>query len=199
MSYIYASTAAEQYARLFEKAMEEGVRHGIEAAQAEIEKRRTGMRKNRFDKRLHNTKLLLRNFRSLKAHACEALSDAKEAQKRSKDAGNAIDILDDIEDTAFSDHVYIDTIRQSQQRTLIIISHIEKMYELYEIMAERSKKPEKIRAANVTRDLYLVMEEMTPDEVADKYIIDRRTVSRDVTATIEDLTPLIFGVDSLAF
>lgn len=75
-------------------------------------------RKSRQDRRLHNTRLLLKNYRLLKEHTKGAIFNASQAKER------AVDILDGLNDYEMDDGLYIESIKKSQQRTLIILAHL---------------------------------------------------------------------------
>lgn len=85
--------------------------------------------KFRHDKRLRNTRLLLKHYPLLKEH-CE------KAVYTETDNANAIDILDDID--KYEGKTYIEAIKRSVARTKIIIQHIGRLY-IYVISGDFGK------------------------------------------------------------
>lgn len=188
-SYESAGHTAEAHMRLVELATERGVKAGVAAAMEYIHTEKEKARKGRYDRRLHNTRLLLRNYHRLKLHAEEAISDAKEAKER------AFDILEGLENE--DDSLYIESIKRSQTRTLIILQHIEQMLRYYRIDCEQSGQAEEMRRYRVLMAMYIGTPKMTTQEIAEAEHIDKRTVYRDLNAAVEALTILLFGIDSL--
>lgn len=166
-------------------AIKIGVKAAIEYIADEKKKART----SRYDRRLHNTRLLLKNYRSLKEHAQGAVFDGKRA--------NAIDILDDLNSTFLDDGAYVDGIKKSQQRTAVVIKHIDEMLHFYRISCEQSDKPEDMRRYRVIRAMYIDEPRVSAAKIAEKEKIEHRTIYKDINAAIKPLSALIFGIDGL--
>lgn len=188
-SYDSAGNAAEANMRLIELATERGVRAGVQAAMDYMRAEQEKAAKGRYDRRLHNTRLLLRNYRRLMLHAEEAISDIKAAKER------AIDILEGLEGE--DDSLYIESIKRSQTRTLIILQHIDQMLRYYRIDCEQGGRDEDLRRYRVLMATYIDPERKTAQEIADAEHIDKRTVYRDIKEAVAALTLLLFGIDSL--
>ena len=122
---------------LMQTAIRTGVAAGVSAAAAHIEEEHQKEAKERTDRRLHNTRLLLKNYRLLKRHTAGAIYNAKQAKEKE----SAASILDGLESYTRDDSLYIESIKRSQERTLIILAHIEKMLDLYRVLvpAERHR------------------------------------------------------------
>ena len=163
---------------------------GAKAAIETLEKERSKERKSRYDRRLRNTKLLLRNYRMFKEHCEAAVFDASQLDE------NAIDILDLMWGKGDGDLV-VESIKKSAQRTVIIMRHIDGMLDLYAAYCDRSGKPEDTRRLRVINALYIEAEPLTVPQVAAWEQIDERTVYKDVDAATEKLSALIFGIDGL--
>ena len=73
--------------RVLELAIQRGVEVGTRAAMEYLEEEKKAQRKGRYDRRLRNTRLLLKNYRAFKGHAQDAVFNAKQAKE------SAIDIL----------------------------------------------------------------------------------------------------------
>lgn len=163
-----------------------GVREGMEYIQREREARK----KSRYDRRLHNTKLLLREYRKLYIHCRDAVCS-------SKMKAGAIDILDELDNYEYDDSLYIESIKTSKERTAIIIDHVKKMMSIYKYMCSKSKRPEEARRYNIIKKMYIDTPEATVEELSAEYNIDSRSVYRDVDKAVETLSSLFFGIDGL--
>lgn len=163
---------------------------GAKAALETIEREKQKEKKSRHDRRLRNTKLLLRNYRMFKEHCHNAVFDASQLDE------NAIDILDLMCNRSASSNV-VDSIKQSVQRTAIIMQHITDMLALYEAYCSKTGKPEDARRYRTVDALYIAEEPLTPQQIAEREGIDMRTVYKDIDAAAEKLSALIFGIDSL--
>lgn len=176
-------------ARFMQRAIEQGITAGIEAAQKSIDAEKQRARQGRQDKRLHNTRLLLKNYRLLRRHAEGAVYNARQAKER------AIDILDGIEDV-LDDHTYIESIKQSQQRTLVILEHIDEMLNFYRLYCEQNS-PEAVRQYKAVMAAYIEEPKKSVTEICVTLSVNRRTYYRDLGMAIKPLTTLFFGIDSL--
>lgn len=166
---------------------------GARAALETLEKERKKAQKNRHDRRLRNTKLLLRNYRMLSAHCTSAIYDARQVFEE-----NAIDILDLMEDYLYDEEFYVESIKRSAKRTYIIMAHINEMLKLFEIFCYNSGKPEDERRFRVIHYMYISQDkQLSPKEIAKEEGIDDRTVYKDIDAACEKLSALIFGIDGL--
>ena len=186
---------ADAYAVMRRRAMEEGIQIGVEVGTAAAEKRlqegRKEQRKGRYNRRLHNTRLLLANYRNLKDHASGAIFKGRQMKE------SALDILDGLDDERLEDNYYIESIKQTQQRTLIILAHIDKMVELYRISCEQSGKPEEIRRYRILYAAYLDPVRKTPEEIARENCVEKRTYYSDIGKAMKPLSALIFGIDGV--
>ena len=179
-------------------AIEKGVAAGVKAATDRIEEERKKERKGRYDRRLHNTRLLLKNYRVLKHHALDAVHTGARANEVISE--NAVDILDDLESMGFrkvDDRLYIESIKRSQQRTRIIIEHIDEMLRYWRIDCEQSGREEALRRYRIVVDTYISDDQMTAEELAQREHIEKRTVYKDIKAAMRPLSALIFGIDGI--
>ncbi len=195
---IVAGQIAVVGARMLDIAIEKGVAAGVKAATDRIEEERKKERKGRYDRRLHNTRLLLKNYRVLKHHALDAVHTGARANEVISE--NAVDILDDLESMGFrkvDDRLYIESIKRSQQRTRIIIEHIDEMLRYWRIDCEQSGKDEALRRYRIIYDTYVSDTQMTAEELAQREHIEKRTVYKDIKAAMRPLSALIFGIDGI--
>lgn len=180
--------------RMLDIAIQKGVAAGVQAAADRMEEDRKRERKGRYDRRLHNTRLLLKSYRVLKHHALGAVTTGAQANVIRE---NAVDILDSLDDVRIDDTLYIESIKRSQQRTQIIIEHIDEMVRYWRIDCEQSGKEEAIRRYRIIWDTYLGDEQITAEELAEREHIERRTVYKDIKAAMRPLSALIFGIDGI--
>lgn len=178
-------------AKVMEMAIQCGIEAGVKSAVNYMETEHQKARKGRQDRRLRNTRLLLKNYRLLKQHTKEAVFNASQAKER------AIDILDGLDDYDMSDGLYIESIKQSQQRTLIILAHIDQMLEIYKAYCYNGGNGEDVRRYEVIMATYINEPKKSAQEIAGTFDIERRTVYKDITAAINPLTALLFGIDSM--
>ena len=195
---IVAGQVAIIGARIMDIAIEKGVAAGVKAATDRIEEERKKERKGRYDRRLHNTRLLLKNYRVLKHHALDAVHTGARANEVISE--NAVDILDDLESMGFrkvDDRLYIESIKRSQQRTRIIIEHIDEMLRYWKIDCEQSGKEEALRRYRIVFATYIGDDQIAAEDLARREHIEKRTVYKDIKAAMRPLSALIFGIDGI--
>lgn len=177
----------KRYKALSQEMMKEIAEYAIDCYRDEQER----SKKLRYDKRLRNTKMLLRNYRELSAHSENAIYEASQV-----DDEDLFDILEMMSGSD-SNQYYVESIKTSAARTSLIIEHVKEMLSLYEVYCERSQKPEDKRRFRTINALYIQDEPKTIEEIAEDEVVDTRTVYRDVDAAVEKLTFLIFGIDGM--
>lgn len=181
-------------ARIMDLAIQKGVAAGVQAAADRMEEERKRERKGRYDRRLHNTRLLLKHYRALKHHAIGAVSTGKMDRPARE---NAIDILDSLDDERIDDHLYIESIKRSQRRTQIILDHIDEMLRYWLIDCQQSGKEEAMRRYRIIIGTYISEDPATAEDLAEQESIERRTVYKDIKAAMRPLSALIFGIDGI--
>lgn len=145
----------------------------------------------RADRRLRNTKLLLRNYHMLKKHAENSVFGRTQMEE------SAIDILESMM-SIYDNEVIIESIKRSATRTAVIVSHIETMFGLYEAYCDNAPNREiETRRYEVVWDMYMAEKPLKAKEVAEKQNMSKDNVYADLRAAVERLTALIFGVDGL--
>lgn len=171
-----------------------GAEVGAAAAIKAIERERDNFRKKKLDRKLRNTKLLLKNYRTLQAHYQHAVYDVNSAEENSADFA---EILDRMNSGIYDDDMYIESIKQSCLRTKIIMAHVNSMLDIYKAACNQSGKVESARRWRVLQNLYLKPEAMTAEEIAKKENIGERTVYKDIDVCANDLSTLFFGIGAL--
>lgn len=168
--------------------IELAVQEGIKAYHREAEdQRRVAM-----DKRLRNTKLLLKNFRELEAHSNNAVFEMAQVQD-----GDLFDILDLMTKDSSDLDMQVESIKSSVERTQLIVEHVREMLTLYKLSCDRSDKPEDKRRYRTIERLYLLEDPWNAQEIAEEEGIDISTVYKDLNEAVRRLTALIFGIDGL--
>lgn len=177
--------------RMMELAIQRGIETGTKAAMDYLTEEKKTQQKGRYDRRLRNTRLLLKNYRTFRQHTLGAVFNARKAKE------NAVDILGGLDDFNFDDTLYIESIKKSQQRTIIILRHIDEMLKYYRIACEQSGREDEMRCYRIIMATYIDEERKTAEEIAEEENIERRTVYKNINTAIKPLSALIFGVDSI--
>ena len=154
-----------------------------------VEKERTHQIKRQSNKMLHNTKLLLTTYRELKCNAEESIYGKTQMQE------SAADILDTMMNV-YDDHIIVDSIRRSATRTAIMVQHIEKMLEIYEMYAKAGNCIDQ-RQYDVIYQMYIAPEKSSASKLARKHHCSKETIYKDIHIVIQKLSSLIFGIDGI--
>lgn len=163
---------------------------GAKAAMERLEKEKQAMYHKATDRRLRNTKLLLRNYRMLRENADNSVYGRSQMEE------SAADILCSMMNL-YDDEVIVDAIKRSATRTAIIVSHIETMLQLFRAYCEKSGNELDMRRYEIVQDMYIAEQPMTVKEIAKKWHMSKENVYADLKIAIERLSALIFGVDGL--
>lgn len=183
----FVSITSDQLKEIYEKAAAIGAKEALKAFEQERKREYSG----RADRRLRNTKLLLRNYHMLKEHAENSVFGRTQMEE------SAFDILESMM-TMYDNEVIIESIKRSATRTAVIVSHIETMFGLYAAYCDNAPNREvETRRYEVIWDMYMADCVMTAKEIAEKQNISIRSVYDDVKAATEKISALIFGVDGL--
>lgn len=171
-----------------------GAEIGAKAAVKAVEREKKKYREKQYDRRYHNTKLLLRHYRHLNEHFKNAVFETEEATECDE---TFIDIMEMMSDKGYDEEIYEKSILESSIRTKIIMTHVNRMLEIYGIMCERSDREDDKRHYRVLRAMYIDEPIVTAQIVAERENVDKRTVYRDIDAAIESLTLLLFGISGI--
>lgn len=174
----------------YEEAVKIGIREGIKY----IKEQEYYKTKKRYDRRLRNTRLLLKHYRDLKIHDKLAEDSANNIYEN-----NAIDVLDEV-DSIDDEEQYVQAISRTKIRTSIIVGHINKSMEYYRAICQQDGNVKK-RRYDIIKYLYIdpTKTDLVPtyEEAARHFNLNVRTVGRDVRNAIEDLSILFFGIDGI--
>lgn len=162
---------------------------GAKAAIAQWERERAKAQAEKADRRLHNTRLLLKNYRLFKKHAENAVYEAEQLDE------SIYDILDMMERN--TSNGFVDSIKNSVARTATLVRHIEVMLGLYRVYCEQSGKPEHGRRWRAIKARYIDDREKSNLDIAEQENVSDRTIDRDIAAAYEELSGLFFGIDGV--
>jgi len=146
--------------------------------------------KEKFDRRLSNTRLLLEHYRDFSDYGDKAIYRIYE--KLDEDV---MDIVEMMEGRRYDKDTRIESIEKGVMRTKIIMNHVNTMLKVYKQGCDKSPNPEDRRRYRVIEGLYLKKAPESVQEIAEKEQIAERTVYKDITTACRRLTALIFGVD----
>lgn len=130
-------------------------------------------------KALHNTKMLLKNYDKIKSSIEEAISEVNQLDQ------DAIS-YDDAEE------LYINSIRKSKLKSLIVIAHIDRALVIIEDEYKRKGTPEKYQAFHDC-----MFDDMNYEEAAAIYFTSKQTISRWVIEATKLVSIQLFGVDGI--
>ena len=170
-----------------------GAEAGAKAALDTMKKERENAIRTRKDRRLRNTKLLLRQYRTLKAGCMNSVYDAAEAASQAESVSiEALMWRLDEED------FHLESLFHSAGRTYILIRHMDKMLDVYTYMCQKTEREDYKRHCRTIMSLYIEGDAaVTVESVATAEHVDKRTVYKDIDAAIDTLSTLFYGVDGL--
>lgn len=122
-----------------------------------------------FDKRYQDVRLLMRNYRKLKAY-CSRIDP---------------EVLE------------VDVICSTQRKTALMMSHVEKMLAAYKALCQRAETPDELRRWEVLYLRYMADNRMKIDDIADSLHVNKRTLYRDTERAMEDMAVLLFGIEAI--
>jgi len=161
------------------------IRIAIEASKEYDQKQRVKNIKSRHDRRLRNTRLLLKHYNYFRDHVDNAIYSINQI--------SAIDALDEID--GMNSDMYIKSIKKSASLTHVIMSHVKNMIDLYEVYALRKGESE-LRKLRVLKACYL--SELSISNILLNESISESTYLRDRESAINTLSSMIFGIESIA-
>jgi len=162
-------------------------RVGADAAMERMAKEQQKTEAAKRDWRLRNVKLLMSNYRELKAFADNAVYSAVQVEEE----------LDPIWDPRYSAEQIIESVKSNAVRTSIAMAHVETALFLYKKICEASQDESMKRRYGVLHDRYIAEELFSVEDVAAKQNVDARTVYRDTDTAMESLARLLFGIDAI--
>lgn len=144
-------------------------------------------KKKRVDRRLRDTKRLMKSYKEIKIHAGDAIASLSEIGKED------YEFFKELMDGPEKD-VDISAIVRTRARSAIMLTHIDAMLRAYEIMSLNSKRPEDQRRYRVLEALYLRDEPLSAREIAELEDVDVSTIYKDADVACEKMSALLFGI-----
>ncbi len=179
---------------MLSEALKHGADAGAKAAVRALEREREKIQKQQYDWKYQNTKLLIRNYRRLNEYFKNAVFELEDAEKIDSSFEEIMRLM---QNRTITEEVFVDSIKRNYVYTRIIMTHVNKMLEVYHIMCDRSQRADDARHWRVLESLYIADDYTTADRIAQEEHIDRRTVYKDIDVCISDLTALMFGVSGI--
>lgn len=122
-----------------------------------------------FDARYHDVKLLMRNYRKLKAHYARISPETLE----------------------------VSSICSLRRKTKIMMSHVDKMLVAYKTLCENSVDQNEAKCWTALYLRYIADEHITIDDIAEQMGIDHRTFYRYINRAFVDMAVLLFGIEAI--
>lgn len=138
------------------------------------------------DKRLHNIRMLLENYRDFKQCSENATYNVEQAE-------DSIDFLDLMWDPYNRSDLEVESIKVSAVKTTIMVAHIDGMLKTLETLSSHNEMD--MRKYNILFDRYIADVPLSINKIAKKYNIERRTVYYDIDTAVARMAKLIFGID----
>lgn len=138
------------------------------------------------DRRLFNTRILLKNYRHLKVYC----NEMKESMNL--DDGEQEEIIT----TPDKEYLTLESIKRSEARTLAMMRFIDNMIKVYE-MDCKHLGTEAVRRYETLLHFYVNDERKTYAEIAKLHNVHERTAQRDLKEAVHAMSVLFFGTDGL--
>ena len=163
---------------------------GAKAAMETLDRERQRDRQEMADRRLWNTKLLLKNYRSFVAHVANSVFTVD-------DYVPLEEIWTDLMMPGRDSTLFVESIKQSVARTATIVKHMEAMMDLYKVYCTTIGTAEDERRWRIINGLYISDERKSVKELAQAEGVVERTIYKDIDIACERIAALMFGVDGL--
>ena len=158
------------------------------------ERERKRLQRQQIDKRYHDTKLLIRKYRQLNEYYQNAVYDEEAAEEVDEDFEEIMCSFG----VSFQDKkITADSIKRNYLVTRVVMTHVNKMLDVFHTMCERSNKVSDKRRWRILHDLHLAEIPVTAEELAQQENISKRAVYDIVDRCIPDLTILFFGISGI--
>lgn len=178
-----------------EELIQFSVAQGMAAYKACMKEEQKADEKEKHDKKLHSTKLLMEHYREFKQHEENAVSDLYTALSVSDDIYDILGVMQGYGKNPSANKV--ESIEKSAFRTKMIMAHVDSMLAVYQKNCEGSQVPELVRRYRVVIKAYVAQERKSVEQIAEEECCDIATVYRDKKKALEDLAALIFGIDGI--
>jgi len=154
--------------------------------------------KEKYDRKVRDTKLLLNNYRRFNKHIKQTTYTEKQLETAT--VAEILDKLYIVEDDEKDDATIVQAILKSKKRTEIILNHMNTILAGYEENACKSKDIELKRRLQVINKLYIDDKKgKSFEEIAEELNTSTSTVKRDRNRAIKEISILLFGIDGIRF
>lgn len=173
-----------------------GAASAAKAVAKAAERERKRIRQEHADWRLHNTRLLVMNYRTLNEHYRNAVYDTETAEEHE----DFKDIMMRMHYDIVDEDLKIESILKSSIRTKIIMTHVNWALDCYETLCEKRDIPEETRRYRILKYLYIDDEPLTVKEIAEAEGVSVQNIYyiiRNLGRVTEELNILLFGIDAI--
>lgn len=156
----------------------------------ELEKRKKQKSDEQRDYRLHNTKMLLRNYRRFVGFLDTAdfkIDEIEEAETR--------EWFRNMYDPSNRSDQIVLSIKSAAIKTRVIVEHIKTVIKAYKEYCDAVGTDISRRRYGVIYGKYISPTPMAKEDLAKKWFVDGRTVQRDLKAAEHEISSLMFGID----
>ena len=184
-------TIPEDMMTFIEETARKAAREGAKEIVAEQARKAAG----RCDRRLRNTKLLLKNYRMFKKHCTGAVYTDEAGEHDGREEETALELLDMM--LQRNKAITVESIRSSCRRTKIMIRHIDTMLGLYETYCNQGDNEALKRGLRIIKAMYIDENTKSVEQIAAQENVSARQVYRDHDAAVDKISMLMFGIDAL--
>ncbi len=139
----------------------------------------------RLDRRLFNTRILLKNYRHLKVY-CDEMKENMDLEGEEQEEIISPD----------KEYLTLESIKRSEARTLAMMRFIDNMIRVYETDCKHLGT-EAVRRYETLLHFYINDERKTYAEIAKLHNVHERTAQRDLKEAVHAMSVLFFGTDGL--
>lgn len=140
--------------------------------------------KEQQDHRFRNTDLLVKNYRKLSAH-CEHLPEQMDIIHQEIDLGLLEQTID------------LKEVMKSKHKTKMMMDYVDAMMAAYKRLAYSSGSVAE-RRYRILYDVYLCPQHLKPQDLFEKYGVERATFYKDLRKAVEEFSVVLFGIDAYA-
>lgn len=185
-------TIPEDMMAFIEETARKAAREGAKEVVAEQARKAAG----RCDRRLRNTKLLLKNYRMFKKHCTGAVYTDEAGEHDGQEEETALELLDMM--LQRNNAITVESIRNSCRRTKIMIRHIDAMLGLYETYCAQSDNEALKRGLRIIKAMYIDETAKPVEQIAMQENVSARQVYRDHDAAVDKISMLMFGINDIS-
>lgn len=135
------------------------------------------------DKRFHNTKMLMENYKNLKEHI-NGIKDGVNIKYEFRDEENLICVK--------SDYLWLESLAKSKARTIEMMEYVDSKIK-YLIYEWESKDQREV----IDSFIMYYIEDKTDDDIREKYNCGQNTPKRWRDKILKELSILLWGIDAI--